>query len=55
MMEDEHLDNPIKEFIALSLKCYSYICKKNIENNKNKLKIILFILKDSLILIKINI
>ena len=38
MMEDEHLDNPIKEFIALSSKCYSYICKKNIENNKNKLK-----------------
>ena len=24
MMEDEHLDNPIKEFIALSSKCYSY-------------------------------
>ena len=38
MMEDEHLDNPIKEFIALSSKCYSYICKNNIENNKNKLK-----------------
>ena len=34
----ELLDNPIKEFISLSLKCYSYICKKNIENNKNKLK-----------------
>ena len=38
MMEDEHLNNPIKEFIALSSKCYSYICKKNIENSKNKLK-----------------
>ena len=38
MMEDEHLDNPIKEFISLLSKCYSYICKKNIKNNKNKLK-----------------
>ena len=38
MMEDEHLDNPIKEFIALSSKCYSFICKEDIENNKNKLK-----------------
>ena len=37
-MEPEKLDNPIKEFIALSSKCYSYICKKDIENNKNKLK-----------------
>ena len=37
-MEPEQLHNPIKEFIALSSKCYSYICKKNIENNKNKLK-----------------
>ena len=37
-MEPERLNNPIKEFIALSSKCYSYICKKNIENNKNKLK-----------------
>ena len=27
-MEPEQLDNPIKEFIALSSKCYSYICKK---------------------------
>ena len=36
MMEPEQLDNPIKEFIALSSKCYSYICKNNIENNKNK-------------------
>ena len=33
--EPELLDNPIKEFISLSSKCYSYICKKNIENNKN--------------------
>ena len=37
-MEPEKLDNPIKEFIALSSKCYSYICKKEIKNNKNKLK-----------------
>ena len=37
-MEPELLDNPIKEFIALSSKCYSYICKEDIENNKNKLK-----------------
>ena len=37
-MEDELLDNPIKEFISLSSKCYSYICKNNIKNNKNKLK-----------------
>ena len=38
MMEVEHLINAIKEFIALSSKCYSYICKNDIENNKNKLK-----------------
>ena len=37
-MEAECIDNPIKEFIALSSKCYSYICKNDIENNKNKLK-----------------
>ena len=37
-MEPEKLDNPIKEFISLSSKCYSYICKNDIENNKNKLK-----------------
>ena len=36
--EPECIDNPIKEFIALSSKCYSYICKKEIKNNKNKLK-----------------
>ena len=38
MMEPEQIDNPIKEFIALSSKCYSYICKEDIKNNKNKLK-----------------
>ena len=37
-MEPEKLDNPIKEFITLSSKCYSYICKEDIKNNKNKLK-----------------
>ena len=37
-MEPEQLDNPIKEFIALSSKCYSFICKEEIKNNKNKLK-----------------
>ena len=37
-METEQLDNPIKEFIGLSSKCYSYICKNDIKNNKNKLK-----------------
>ena len=37
-MEPECVDNPIKEFIGLSSKCYSYLCKNNIENNKNKLK-----------------
>ena len=34
MMEPECIDNPIKEFIALSSKCYSYICKNDIGNNK---------------------
>ena len=34
----ECIDNPIKEFISLSSKCYSYVYKNNIENNKNKLK-----------------
>ena len=38
MMEPECTNNPIKEFIALSSKCYSYICKNDIENSKNKLK-----------------
>ena len=37
-MEPECINNPIKEFIALSSKCYSYICKEDIENNKNKLR-----------------
>ena len=37
-MEVENIDNPIKEFIGLSSKCYSYICKYAIKNNKNKLK-----------------
>ena len=34
----EHLNNPIQEAIFLSSKCYSYICKKDIENNKHKMK-----------------
>ena len=38
LMEPEQLDNHIKEFISLSSKCYSYICKNDIRNNKNKLK-----------------
>ena len=38
MMEVEHLINAIKEFIALSSKNYSYVCKNDIEDNKNKLK-----------------
>ena len=38
MMEPECIDNPIREFISLSSKCYSYLCKNDIENNKNKLK-----------------
>ena len=38
MIEPECIDNPNKEFIALSSKCYSHICKKNIKDNENKLK-----------------
>ena len=38
IMEPECIHNPIKEFISLSSKCYSYICNNDIENNKNKLK-----------------
>ena len=38
LMEPECINNPIKEFISLSSKCYFYICKNDIENNKNKLK-----------------
>ena len=36
--EPEYTNNPIKEFISLSSKFYSYLCKNDIENNKNKLK-----------------
>ena len=36
--EPEYTNNPIKGFISLSSKCYSYIRKNDIENNKNKLK-----------------
>ena len=36
--EAKCINNPIKEFISLSSKCYSYICKNDIENNKNRLK-----------------
>ena len=37
-MEGEQLNNPIKEFVGLLSKCYSYICKNGIENDKNKFK-----------------
>ena len=37
-MEPEFIDNPIKEGVFLSSKSYSYLCKNDIENNKNKLK-----------------
>ena len=37
-IEPECINNPIKEFISLSSKCYCYICKNDVENNKNKLK-----------------
>ena len=36
--EPEYTNNPIKEFISLSSKYYSYLCKNDIENNENKLK-----------------
>ena len=36
--EPEILDNPIQEGIFLSSKCYSYICKKDITGNQNKMK-----------------
>ena len=29
-MEAECIDNPIKEFISLSSKSYSYLCKNDI-------------------------
>ena len=38
LLEPECINNPIKEFIGLSSKFYSYICKNDIEDNKNKLK-----------------
>ena len=34
----EYLNNPIQEGVFLSSKCYSYICKKAIEDNKHKIK-----------------
>ena len=37
-MEPECINNPIKEYISLLSKYYSYICKNDIEDNKNKLK-----------------
>ena len=36
--EPEQLNNPIKQGVFLSSKSYSYLCKNNIENNKNKLR-----------------
>ena len=36
--EPDCIDNPIKEFISLSSKCYSYTCKNDIKDNENKLK-----------------
>ena len=36
--EPDRIVNPIKEFIALSSKCYSYLCKNDIKDNKNKIK-----------------
>ena len=38
LMEPERLNTHIKEFIALSSKCYSYLCKNDIKDNENKLK-----------------
>ena len=38
LLEGECLDNPIQEGIFLSSKSYSYICKKDIPNNKHKMK-----------------
>ena len=35
-MEAESLNNPIQEFIALSSKCYSYICKNDINITHTK-------------------
>ena len=33
-MEPEQLNNRIKEIITLSSKCYSYLCKNDIKDNK---------------------
>ena len=37
-LEPEYLHNPIQEGVFLSSKCYSYICKNDIEDNKHKMK-----------------
>ena len=37
-IETENLNNPIKESIFLSSKCYSYICKNDIPKNEYKMK-----------------
>ena len=36
--EPEYIDNAIKEFIRISSKSYSYLCKNDIDKNENKLK-----------------
>ena len=38
LMEPERLNNYIKKFIALSSKCYSYLCKNDIKDNKNNFR-----------------
>ena len=37
-IEPECLNNPIQEGVFLSSKCYSYICKNDIKDNKHKFK-----------------
>ena len=37
-IDPECLDNSIKEGVFISSKSYSYICKKDIPNNKHKMK-----------------
>ena len=37
-MEAEMLDNPIQEFISISSKFYSHVCKNDIKANENLLK-----------------
>ena len=37
-MTPENIYNEIKQGIFLSSKCYSYICKKDIPDNENKIK-----------------